>query len=466
MRSTAVRILSWCTRCGGALPLNAMAPRLACPACGETNALADEFWTAVLGDAELSSSTIFTAGRQVELEAEDGPPACHACRAAVPVDAALAAADAGFLGCGGCGARVPLRTPPPAFAISGFRLLVGEDETQLPAPGGAAVRAPAAAPRPVAYNCPSCGGVLRVDGSARLVTCEYCSGAAYLPDDLWHLLHPAPATRTWYLLREPGSRRWARRVAEDPATPPERLDELSRHLDPRVRAAVARHPRAPEDTLRRLAATDESAAADVLDNPSLPAALWPVLADTGKSWILEKIAGSPQAPPAVLRTVAARVARRLADDYEGDEDDFDASDVDGVLEALAGNRATPSEVLAEVARLNRGRVRSERGDFDEALARHPSAPPALLAQLAASEDDSAREAVAAHPRTPPEVLESLAADREWSVREAVAAHAAAPPETLKRLGGDEDSSVRDAARANPGYPRFSLLKKLFGRSAR
>ena len=36
------------------------------------------------------------------------------------------------------------------------------------------------------------------------------------------------------------------------------------------------------------------------------------------------------------------------------------------------------------------------------------------------------------------------------------------PETLKRLGKDDDSSVREAARANPGYPRFSLVRALFG----
>jgi hypothetical protein len=82
--------------------------------------------------------------------------------------------------------------------------------------------------------------------------------------------------------------------------------------------------------------------------------------------------------------------------------------------------------------------------------------------VARSEDESVREAVAAHPRTPAEVLEALAADAEWAVRETVAKRSEVSPETLKRLGKDEDSSVREAARANPRYPRFSLLKTLFG----
>ncbi len=462
MRTTAVRIRTSCSSCGGPLPLNALAPRPACPACGAQNELGDGFWTAILGDERLRSCTIYTGGREVALEAGGGPPACHACGAAIPEEDALAGADAGSVACGGCGAPTLLRVPPRALAIAGFRLLVGEDGTQLAAPGGAAVRAPGAAPRPVAFHCPTCGGVLRVDGSARLVTCEYCSGAAYLPDDLWRLLHPAPPVRTWYLLREPGARGRALREAGDPAAAPERLDELSRHPDPGVRGAVARHPRAPEHTLLRLLEADESLAADVLDNPSLPAALWPPLAGAGSGWILERVARSPHAPPEALRTVAAAVARRLADDYAGDEDAFDPSDVSGVLEGLAANPATPSGVLAEVARLDRMRAPPERGEPDEALAKHPNTPPALLARLAAGGDDAVREAVAGHPGTPVEVLESLAADPGWSVREAVARRAGVGPETLKRLGRDEDSSVRDAARANPGYPRFSLLKKLFG----
>ncbi|HEX2079171.1 MAG TPA: hypothetical protein VHG08_15710 [Longimicrobium sp.] len=462
MRTIAVQLRTSCSTCGSPLPLNAMVPRLACAACGGQNTLGDAFWTAVLGDADLSSSTIITQGREVALEVERPEhPACAKCGAEIPVDAALAGAEAGGVDCVGCGTRTLLRAPPRPWVLSGFRLLVGEDALQLPA-AGATVEAPRAASAPIAFNCPTCGGVLQVDGSARVVRCAYCSGSAYLPDDLWHVFHPVPVTRPWYLLQEPGARKRARKEAEDPATSPERLDELAQHMDPEVREAVARHPRTPEATLRRLVEADDSLATEVLDNPSLPASMWPVLAGMDTRWVLEKIAGMPNAPADALRTVADQVAARLSDDWEGDEDSFDASDVNDVLEALAGNPATPSGVLVDVARLNGERVPSDRADLDEALAKHAGTPPELLAPLARSDDESVREAVAAHPQTPPNVLEMLSADPEWSVREAVAKRTGLSAETLKRLGKDDDSSVREAARANPGYPRFSLFRTLFG----
>ena len=462
MRTVSVQIRTSCSRCGGALPLNAMVPRLACPACGARNELSDAFWTAVLGDTDLSSATIITEGREVSLDVgRPDQPKCPACDAGIPVDTALAGAEAGGIACGGCGGRVLLRVPPRPWVLSGFPLLVGEDELQLPA-AGATVEAPHAAAQPIAFNCPTCGGVLQVDGSARVVKCQYCSGSAYLPDDLWHALHPVPVTRAWYLLHDPAARRRARHEAEDPATSAERMEELAQHMDYDVREAVARHPHTPEATLRRLVQADDSLATDVLDNPALPPAMWSVLAEMGAPWVLRKIASSRHAPPDVLPAVLDQVAARLADDWAGDEDAFDSSDVSDVLEGLADHPASTSGILEEVARLNRARPPSERGDYDEALAKHANTPASLLTELARSDDESVREAVAAHPRTAVEVLEALAADAEWSVREAVAKRTELSPETLKRLGKDDDSTVREAARANPGYPRFSLRKMLFG----
>ncbi|HEX6371075.1 MAG TPA: hypothetical protein VF006_19310 [Longimicrobium sp.] len=459
MRTIAVQIRTSCSACGSPLPLNAMVPRLACRACGASNDLGTDFWREVLGDDDVSSATILLHDREVALDADfRDDPACAACGAGIPAEAALAAADAGGIACPGCGARAPLRVPEPAWVVSGFPLLVGEDPLQLPA-AGATVPVPRAAAGPVAFNCPTCGGVLHVDGSARVVQCGYCSGSAYLPDGLWHVFHPVPVTRPWYLLHDPTVRRAHRRVAKNEATAPERLEELSHHLDAEVREAVARNPRTPQATLRRLA-DDDTVAGDALENPSFPRAAWLEVAVQGRSWVLEKIARAPDASPDALHAVVRHVAARLADDFAGDEDAFDDSDVGDVLEGLAENPATPAEILAQVWSLNARR--DDPGDYGEALARHAAAPPELLAELAGSGDDTVREAVAANPRTAREVLERLAGDAERSVREAVAGRTELAPETLKRLGKDDEYLVREAARANPAYPRFSFFKSLFG----
>jgi DNA-directed RNA polymerase subunit RPC12/RpoP len=462
MKAIAVQVRTSCTKCGSPLPLNAMVPRLACPACSADNALSDAFWTAVLGDSDLSTCTIITEERQVALEVSRGDdPACSKCGSAISAKRALAAADDGFVPCGSCGTRAVVRVPPRPWVMSGFKLLVGEDEMQLPA-GGATVNAPRGATGPIAFNCPTCGGVLQVDGSARVVKCTYCSGSAYLPDDLWHVFHPVAVTRPWYLLHGRGMRKHARKEAENPATPPERLAELAEHMDYEVREAVARHPNTPQATLRTLVTADESLATDVLENPALTDETWRLLAGMGHSWVLSGIAGSRRAPADVLRTVAAQAAHRLSDDWEGDPDSFDPSEVSDILEKLAANPATPAEVLVDIARLNANQPKSERADLDEALANHSAAPPALLAMLAHSDDEDARAAVARHRHTPAEVLESLAADAEYGVRAEVAKRTEVSPETLKRLGKDADSDVGEAARANPSYPRFNLWKALFG----
>jgi DNA-directed RNA polymerase subunit RPC12/RpoP len=463
MRSISVQIRTSCSKCGGGLPLNAMVPRLACAACSAQNELGDEFWITLLGDEDLGSATVLMHGREISLDVGIVKgPVCAECGTAIPAADAMASVDAGSIACGKCGARTLLRVPPRGWVLSGFPLLVGEDELQLAA-GGAALDPATAAARPVAFNCPTCGGVLQVDGSARVVQCGYCSGSAFLPDALWHVFHPVPVTRPWYLLQEPGVRRRARKEAEDADAAPERLDELSHHMDAEVREAVARNPRTPGETLLRLVAADDSLASAVLENPSLPDASWEVLTGLGQGWILAGVARSDRAPPEVLRTVADRIAHRLSDDYAGDEDAFDDSEIGDALQALAENPRTPAEVLAQAARLNGERTNSDRVDMDEALAKHPNAPPALLAELARSEDDSAREAVAANPATPVEVLEALASDPEWDVRTAVAGRRELSPATLKRLASDQDDSVQLAARTNPSFPRFNLWKTLFGR---
>ncbi|HEV3051682.1 MAG TPA: hypothetical protein VGX50_15360, partial [Longimicrobium sp.] len=118
MRTLSVQLRTSCSKCGSPLPLNAMTPRLACSACGGQNQLDDDFWSAVLGDDDLGSGTIITAGRTVELEvSRAADPACAKCGAGIPAGDALAAADAGAINCAACGARTPLRVPPASWVL-------------------------------------------------------------------------------------------------------------------------------------------------------------------------------------------------------------------------------------------------------------------------------------------------------------------------------------------------------------
>ena len=461
MRTLSLQIRTSCSECGNPLPLNAMVARVACPACSAVNELGDGFWQNVLGDSDLSTCTMITEGRTLQLDVGGSGPACAKCGEEIDDGAALAAADAGFIACGKCGTRALVRVPPESFVVSGMRLLVGEDEGQVPAAGPAAET-----PRgmePVAFSCPQCGGVLQVDGAARIVKCGYCAASVYLPDDLWHAFHPVPRARRWYILRGGGGRRRDRKEAQSDATPPERLDELSRHLDAEVREAVARNRNTPAGALRRLAESDPSLAGDVAENASLPAELLPVLVRAGGWSVLETLARKRDAR--VLEAVMGEAERRVAarqGDEPGHKLDFD--DAASVFEAVARHPDVTPEMLATLVRLGEGRSAEARRGYEEAVARHAATPPAVLERLSRTLSHAdVRQVAARHPATPAATLESLAADPDADVRAAVAKRTELSPETLLRLGKDGDEGVRTAARANPAYPRWAWLRKLFGR---
>lgn len=45
--------------------------------------------------------------------------------------------------------------------------------------------------KPVLFSCPRCGAGLDIAAeSPRILTCKYCDSDLYLPDALWHALHP------------------------------------------------------------------------------------------------------------------------------------------------------------------------------------------------------------------------------------------------------------------------------------
>ncbi|HVV85432.1 MAG TPA: hypothetical protein VHE35_20375 [Kofleriaceae bacterium] len=205
MHGIAIELQTQCAGCGQPLPLNACAEQITCGGCSRVTALDDGRWRSLLEDCvdevgdlqpgEGMNRTIMTGAATYQLMFGNQEPRCGACKTAVP-DAAAELAPRGFTMCVGCGQRISLRAAPAALAALGVQLVVGEDADQLP--GGHGGAAPAA-PAPVMLYCPQCQAPLSVDGSARMVRCQYCSGDVYLPDPVWARLHPVKQVARWYL---------------------------------------------------------------------------------------------------------------------------------------------------------------------------------------------------------------------------------------------------------------------------
>jgi uncharacterized CHY-type Zn-finger protein len=211
MQGVAIELRVTCGGCGQHIPINAFTPRITCPACNRAAELSDEQWESLLEDAidespempegEGSTSTIMTGAGTFSLMYGNQPPRCRACKTNVP-DGAAELAGRGRIACVGCGQMMTIRPAPPQLQDSGIKLLIGEDAAQLPGggPGDAAAASAPRASNPVVLYCPHCKAPLSVDGSNRMVKCQYCSTDVYLPDDLWARLRPVAQVARWYLV--------------------------------------------------------------------------------------------------------------------------------------------------------------------------------------------------------------------------------------------------------------------------
>jgi hypothetical protein len=142
------------------------------------------------------------------------------------------------------------------------------------------------------------------------------------------------------------------------------------------------------------------------------------------------VASSRELPPAALALLAA------------DEDDT-------VRLAVAGNPATPPEVLVELA---------DDWVCRLAVAGNSGAPPALLTRLAVAWDPAVRKAVARNPAAPSEVLEVLAEDADLGVRTGVARNSNAPSGALRLLVDEGVTRIRRALADNPNCPAEVLVR--------
>jgi hypothetical protein len=129
-------------------------------------------------------------------------PRCAKCKTSLDESKYEDYTKAGSAECTKCKNPVSVRhLPEAAQQIFGeVKYVIGED-ADLFSSGKTSMKTPQAA-KPILFTCPSCAGNLKIDGTSRVVTCNYCNSEIYLPDDLWLRLHPVKVVDRWYLVMD------------------------------------------------------------------------------------------------------------------------------------------------------------------------------------------------------------------------------------------------------------------------
>jgi DNA-directed RNA polymerase subunit RPC12/RpoP len=194
-----------CPHCTAHIPLNAVVPGVHCPECKRALPIAAETWSKVLGqalDAAARASegmpdvvTEAFAGGDINAVFERKPPVCALCDAPIDAEAALTEARTtqGWAHCARCQGWLAFRPSP--IAIRPYVVAIACEQF-----AASAEPDPSKATQPLSFSCHQCGAVLPVDGTSRMVACQYCRASVVLPDALWKTVRPKGKASFWYLL--------------------------------------------------------------------------------------------------------------------------------------------------------------------------------------------------------------------------------------------------------------------------
>jgi len=207
------KLLLSCAECGARFPLEGPALTATCTSCHASIELVVQRWSAIfelykdaqqfeLTEGKTRGSALSAGEQQILIRWGPSQPHCVACNRALPVAAVPPGGD-GKLSCG-CGETVETFPPPDWLreAVPSLVQLFGAKREV--APPEAAPVAAAPAKRPVLFGCPRCGASLDISAELpRILTCSYCQSDLYLPDPLWHALHPIKKrTPFWVAFRD------------------------------------------------------------------------------------------------------------------------------------------------------------------------------------------------------------------------------------------------------------------------
>ena len=201
-----------CAECGNDYPVNGLVQRARCRACRDIDSAPLGYWQSyvfecvseVLSTGQSDGSNVL-GGKYGQASIACSPviPLCRKCSTLLDWDVFLQAVEQaqrgpfGDMPCGQCGEEHRLRMTPPWAQPLHPKLtaILGETavEPTEEKPAG----------KPVLFPCAGCGAALKIDGSKRIVRCEFCEADNYLPPDLWLHLNPATKRARWWLLFRP-----------------------------------------------------------------------------------------------------------------------------------------------------------------------------------------------------------------------------------------------------------------------
>ena len=187
----------------------------------------------------------------------------------------------------------------------------------------------------------------------------------------------------------------AREVATNPNASPELLQELAKHRDKKIRQNVAANPNTPTQVLIKLGETFPE---KVLENPVFPLLLLenPNFLEEMPQETLLELLKCPTVPESFLEWAISQKNHP----YQ---------------QAVAKNPSTPPAILELMADIGATWILIE-------IAANPNTPESVLNKLASKKDKKdtpIRQAIAKNPKIPDALVEKLARDRDAGINKAL-----------------------------------------------
>lgn len=192
-----------CPRCGDSLIVNGPVLKTVCSKCQSTVSLSQSFWHYVFDDLpqsirkmenKLSPRQVWTSSFKLTMSSGRLDPACPSCNTIYSNLQKHIDDGNTTVSCSNCNQQGTISIPEKWLKsiVRGITVLVNAEVSQPVEESDQPLI------KPIVFTCPSCTGALKVDGTQRVVDCNFCNSSIYLPDDLWLRMHPVKTVELWY----------------------------------------------------------------------------------------------------------------------------------------------------------------------------------------------------------------------------------------------------------------------------